>query len=148
MRTPSLFGMPFVLQSLTSCSSSRYTAPSMSRSVVCKSTWWHPTFAPRVPQAPTTPTKSLHSERRDEVDEPTPVWPSHLSGMGDSDSAECARRIARLSLRLVCPYSYELRLSGSTVPVATAYFSQSSNSVNTRGLSRYRVVRHIRTDYT
>ena len=124
MRTFSLFGMSS-LPLLTFCSSSRDTAPSISRSVVCKPTWWHPTFASCRTQAHSTPCKpSRASSQAPGGEEPTPFRSSHLSGTGDSDRAECARRTARLSLRLVCPYSYELRLSGSTVPVATAYFSQ------------------------
>ena len=104
MRTPSLFGLPLVLQSLTSCSSSRNTAPSMSRSVVCKPTWWHPTFASCRTQAPATPCKpSRASSQAPGWAEPTPFRISHLSGTGGSDGAECARRIARLSLRLVRP---------------------------------------------
>ena len=102
LRTLSLFAVPFVLQPLTSCSSSRTTAPSMSRSVVCKPTWWRPTFASRCTQAPATLCKPPCAlSRALGHAEPTPFRTSHLSGTGGSDCAECARRIARLSLRLV-----------------------------------------------
>ena len=46
--------------------------------------------------------ESLH-RAGEEVDEPTPFRYSRLPGMGDSDCAEWACRIARLSLRLVSP---------------------------------------------
>ncbi|KAI0758997.1 hypothetical protein C8Q74DRAFT_1301403, partial [Fomes fomentarius] len=49
-----------------------------------------------------------HEDAGRQVDEPTPFWSSHLSGTGDSDCAECARRIARLSLRMRPPTSGSL----------------------------------------
>ncbi|KAI0762283.1 hypothetical protein C8Q74DRAFT_1440417 [Fomes fomentarius] len=61
------------------------------RPVVYKPTWWHPTFASRPAQAPAPPNK------------PYPLDAGHLSGMGDSDCAEGACRIARLSLPLCAP---------------------------------------------
>ncbi|KAI0762280.1 hypothetical protein C8Q74DRAFT_1381887 [Fomes fomentarius] len=69
-----------------------------SRPVVYKPTWWHPTFASRTAQAPAAPNK------------PYPLDAGHLSGMGDSDCAEGACRIARLSLLLRAPVSDVLNL--------------------------------------
>ncbi|KAI0758975.1 hypothetical protein C8Q74DRAFT_1301268, partial [Fomes fomentarius] len=69
-----------------------------SRPVVYKPTWWHPTFASCTAQAPAAPSKPYQKDAGREVDESTPFRYSHLSGMGDSDCAERARRIARLSL--------------------------------------------------
>ena len=51
--------------------------------------------------------ESLH-HASEEVDESTPFRCSRLSGMGDSDCAESACRIARLSLRLVSSLSVPL----------------------------------------
>ena len=74
-----------------------------SRSVVRKSTWWHSTFAPCYAQAPVYHHKSYHAESCTQTrdTESTPIRLSRLSGTGDSDCAEHARRIARLGLRLV-----------------------------------------------
>ncbi|KAI1792248.1 hypothetical protein LXA43DRAFT_1007278 [Ganoderma leucocontextum] len=51
------------------------------------------------------PSPRITSLCRREVDEPTPFRYSRLSGTGDSDCAEWARRTARLSLRLRAPGS-------------------------------------------
>ncbi|KAI0799971.1 hypothetical protein C8Q74DRAFT_382437 [Fomes fomentarius] len=74
-----------------------------SRPVEYKPTWWHPTFASRTAQAPAAPSKPYQWDAGRQVDESTPFWSSHLSGTGDSDCAERARRIARLSLPLYAP---------------------------------------------
>ncbi|KAI0759012.1 hypothetical protein C8Q74DRAFT_1372887 [Fomes fomentarius] len=81
-----------------------------SRPVVYKPTWWHPTFASRTAQAPAAPSKPYLKDAGREVDESTPFWYSHLSGMGDSDCAERARRIARLSFPRYAPVSNVLDL--------------------------------------
>ncbi|KAI0758984.1 hypothetical protein C8Q74DRAFT_277871 [Fomes fomentarius] len=92
----------------------RTTTTSMliiaSRPVVYKPTWWHPTFASRTAQAPATPSKPYQKDAGREVDESTPFRYSHLSGMGDSDCAEGARRIARLSLPRCAPVLNDLDL--------------------------------------
>ncbi|KAI1787198.1 hypothetical protein LXA43DRAFT_1030398 [Ganoderma leucocontextum] len=54
------------------------------------------------------PSPRITSLCRREVDEPTPFQYSRLSGTGDSDCAEWARRTARLSLRLRAPGSSKL----------------------------------------
>ncbi|KAI0794332.1 hypothetical protein C8Q74DRAFT_570304 [Fomes fomentarius] len=76
-----------------------------------KPTWWHPTFASRIAQAPAAPCKPYQLDAGRQVDEPTPFRQSHLSGMGDSDCAERARRIARLSLPLVSCLSLHMHVA-------------------------------------
>ncbi len=87
-----------------------------SRPVERKPTWWHPTFASRTAQDPATPSKSYQLDAGRQVDESTPFWSSHLSGTGDSDCAERARRIARLSLPLVRSLSLHIYVSEANLP--------------------------------
>ena len=92
-----------VFNELTSTATVRHMWCCSSRSVVRKSTWWHSTFASCYARAPVYHHKSYHAESCTQTrdTESTPIRLSRLSGTGDSDCAEHARRIARLGLRLV-----------------------------------------------
>ena len=100
-----------VFNELTSTATVRHMWCCSSRSVVRKSTRWHSTFASCYARTPVYHYKPYRAWWRTQTwdTELMPIRLSRLSGTGDSDCAERAGRIARLSLLMVGCFFYAER---------------------------------------